>query len=191
MELIDDFRNQTKTNFNEKYDRPKFLLRLVNSIKSIETEGTDYLNDCFDQFLSSVRIDYLMHPSLVESRKLFFDNIQKRLTDPDFKIPSDILSFKSFYREMTGVIINTCVGVKGEEFETVIAYGLLNGYIPHWNEIFSGNANEASKKLMYVICSRAKTKLHLISEKGRTTKKGGELNITPELKDIIFDYDIH
>jgi superfamily I DNA/RNA helicase len=90
---------------------------------------------------------------------------------------------------MTGVVINTCVGIKGEEFETVIAYGLLNGYIPHWNEIFSGNANEASKKLLYVICSRAKTNLHLISETGRTTKRGDALTITSELEAVNFKYD--
>jgi superfamily I DNA/RNA helicase len=87
------------------------------------------------------------------------------------------------------VIINTCVGVKGEEFETVIAYGLLYVYIPHWNEIFSGNATDASKKLMYVICSRAKTNLHLISETGRTTRRGDALTITPELASKIFEYD--
>ena len=67
--------------------------------------------------------------------------------------------------------------------------GLLNGYIPHWNEIFSGNATTASKKLMYVICSRAKTNLHLISETGRKTKRGDELPITPELESNVFDYD--
>ncbi len=190
-EIINDFCGQTKANFEERYEQPKSLLRLINSIESAQTEGIPYLNDCFDQFLLEVKIDFSLHPSLVENRKLFFSHIEKRLSDPDFSIPSDIISFKSFYREMSGVIINTCVGVKGEEFETVIAYGLLNGYIPHWNEIFSGNANEASKKLMYVICSRAKTSLHLISEKGRTTKKGDELAINPELRDIVFDYDIH
>lgn len=188
-ELIDNFRDQANTEFNEKFKNERNLLRLINSIESSETEGIDYLNDCFDQFLQNVEIDYTKYPLLVENKKLFFDNIESRLNDPDFKVPSDIQSFKSFYREMTGVIINTCVGVKGEEFETVIAYGLLNGYIPHWNEIFSGNATNASKKLMYVICSRAKTNLHLISERGRTTRRGDELMTTPELDSKTFKYD--
>jgi DNA helicase-2/ATP-dependent DNA helicase PcrA len=188
-ELIENFRVITNTEFFEKYSIERNLLRLINSIKSEETEGIDYLVDCFDQFLAAVEIDYTKYPQLVENRKLFFDNIENRLNDPDFKVPSDIQSFKSFYREMSGVIINTCVGVKGEEFETVIAYGLLYGYIPHWNEIFSGNATEASKKLMYVICSRAKTNLHLISETGRTTRRGEALAITPELASKIFEYD--
>jgi len=188
-DLIDSFRVETHTEFNELYRKERDLLKLVNSIKSTETEGIDYLNDCFDQFLEAVNIDYLKYPQLVENRKLFFDSIEKRLKDDTFKVPSDIQSFKSFYREMTGVIINTCVGVKGEEFDTVIAYGLLNGYVPHWNDIFSGNASDAAKKLMYVICSRAKTNLHLISETGRTTKKGADLEITPELAKLTFEYD--
>ncbi|MEA5080450.1 MAG: ATP-dependent helicase [Dysgonamonadaceae bacterium] len=188
-ELIENFRIQTNTEFSEKYVLERHFLRLINSISSKETEAIDYLVDCFNQFLTAVEIDYTKHPSLVENWKLFFINIESRLNDPEFKVPSDIQSFKSFYREMTGVVINTCVGVKGEEFETVIAYGLLNGYIPHWNEIFSGNAIEASKKLMYVICSRAKVNLHLISERGRTTRRGDELTMTPELATKVFVYD--
>ena len=188
-ELIDLFRNHTSTQFKEEYLEPRNLLRLINSIKSVETEGIDYLMDCFTQFLEAVEIDYSRFPELVENRELFFTNIEARLNDPEFKVPSDIASFKSFYREMTGVIINTCVGVKGEEFETVIVYGLLSGFIPHWNEIFSGNATDASNKLMYVICSRAKTNLHLISERGRTTRAGRELIITPELESKKFVYD--
>lgn len=189
-ELIDNFRIQTNTELEEKYLTERALLKLINSIKSYENEGIDYLNDCFDQFVDAIGVDYKRYQNLVESRKQFFDTIEKRLNDPTFTIPSDIQTFKSFYREMTGVVINTCVGVKGEEFETVIAYGLLNGYIPHWNEIFSGNAIEASKKLLYVICSRAKTNLHLISETGRKTKKGDALLITPELKNVVFEYDV-
>jgi len=42
---------------------------------------------------------------------------------------------------------------------------------------------------MYVICSRAKTNLHLISEKGRTTRRGDELIMTPELASKVFGYD--
>lgn len=191
-DLIDCFRVETHTEFTECYRKERDLLKLINSIKSTETEGIDYLNDCFDQFLEAADIDYLKHPQLVENRTLFFDSIEKRLKDDTFKVPSDIKSFKSFYREMMGVIINTCVGVKGEEFDTVIAYGLLNGYIPHWNDIYADNATtatDAARKLMYVICSRAKTNLHLISERGRTTRSGAALKITPELAKLTFEYD--
>jgi len=184
-ELIDNFKLQTNTEFNEKFIIERDLLRLINSIKSSKTEGIDYLNECFNQFLEAVAIDHTKYPQLIENRKLFFDKIKTRLKNPDFDEPSDIQSFKSFYREMTGITINTCVGVKGEEFETVIAYGLLNDYIPHWSD----KTPNASKKLMYVISSRAKTNLHLISETGRKDKRGYEYKITPELKSNVFDYD--
>jgi superfamily I DNA/RNA helicase len=188
-ELIDNFRLQTFTDFTAPYGNARDLLRLVNSISSTETEGIDYIIDCFHQFLEAVNVDYIKHPELMRNWQLFFDNIRNRLSDPEFKVPSDIQSFKSFYREISGVVINTCVGVKGEEFETVIAYGLLHGYIPHWNEIFTGDPISASKKLMYVICSRAKNNLHLICESGRATKSGYPLEMNKELKANRFCYD--
>ncbi len=188
-ELIDQFQVRTKTEFHEEYRLERNLLRLVNSLNSDELEGIEYLNDCFDQFIDAVEIDLSIHSNLIEEREIYFENVKSRINDPNYKVPSDIESFKGFYREMTGVVINTCVGVKGEEFETVIAYGLLKGYIPHWNEIFNGDPLEASKRLMYVICSRAKSNLHLISEKGRTTRQGNSLQINPELEKIDFQYD--
>lgn len=188
-EIIENFREHTNTEFIELYQTERNLLKLINSISSDETEGIDYLNDCFDQFLEAVNINEKNYSQLVINRDFFFDSVKNRLEDPTFQVPSDIESFMSFYREMTGVVINTCVGVKGEEFETVIAYGLLNGYVPHWNDIFNGDPVSASKKLLYVICSRAKTNLHLISEKGRQTKSKRPLDITPELKSINFTFD--
>lgn len=189
-EVLDAFRNCTNSKVIDVENPERYILRLVNSIKSNEGEGIDYLDDCFKKFIAKINIDYTQHLMLQESWILFFANIKKRLDDEEFKIPSDIESFKSFYREMTGVVINTCVGVKGEEFETVIAYGLLYGYIPHWNEIFNGNPEDASKKLMYVICSRAKKNLHLIAENGRMTASGkNEYVINPHLGAITFQFD--
>lgn len=192
-ELMDEFKTYTGTEFVNEYNNERSILKLINSIGSDETEGIDYLNDCFDKFIMKVGVNDKSHPQLLENRKIFFDNIEKRLNDEEFNIPSDIVSFKSFYREMTGIVINTCIGIKGEEFETVISFGLLNGYIPHWNEIINevspGDAKKASQKLMYVICSRAKTNLHLISETGRKTKSGNDYIINTELENIKFNYD--
>src|SRR5690606_18417525 len=188
-EVIENFREHTNTEFNEQYRSERNVLRLINSITSDETEGIDYLNDCFDQFLEAIGIDQTIYRQLRINREIFFDVIKNRLEDPVFQVPSDVESFKSFYREMTGVVINTCVGVKVEEFETVIAYGLLNGYIPHWNDIFNGDPVSASRKLLYVICSRAKANLHLISETGRQTRRGDALEITPELQNLNFVFD--
>ena len=190
-EIIHDFRIATNIQILDMDNPERLLLKLVNSIQSEESEGIDFLKDSFTRFMAFFEIQLNDHPILKDLWDLFFKGIESRLKDQEFNVPSDTISFKSFYREMTGVVINTCVGVKGEEFETVIAYGLLHGYIPHWNEVFHGNPDEASKKLMYVICSRAKTNLHLISERGRKTKSGkSEYQINSQLAAITFDYDV-
>lgn len=99
--------------------------------------------------------------------------------------------FKLFYEYLVGsVLVNTCMGVKGEEFETVIAYGLLHGYLPHWAAIINGDEREASQRLLYVLCSRAKLNLHLIAERGRKTNSGKELELNKELAGLVFEYDV-
>ncbi|MFA6424739.1 MAG: ATP-dependent helicase [Phycisphaerae bacterium] len=167
------------------------FLRIINSIDSSESEGIKYIEDCFRQLIKLLKINVAKDSVLYEKWQLFFENINKWINDPDYTVPSDTESFKSFYREISGVVINTCVGVKGEEFRAVIAYGILNGYIPHWNDIYNqrDKGESASKKLLYVICSRAKDNLHLIAEKGRQTKTKKVLEINKELNSVKFKFD--
>lgn len=187
-DLINDFSLFTN-NQSERFISERNLLKLVNSITSAKNEGVEYLDDCFDQFLKAIQIDFTQFPELVTSRKAYFDAVNKRISDPNFKVPSDIQSFKNFYKQMDGIVINTCVGIKGEEFETVIAFGLLNGFIPHREDISKKTDYEAQRKLLYVVCSRAKRNLHLISEVNRQSR-GQFLQVTPELGKLTFDYDI-
>ena len=75
---------------------------------------------------------------------------------------------------------------------TVIAFGILNGYIPHWDTIINKTLQyrEAeTKKLLYVVCSRAKKSLYLFSEQGRTTQNGNLLSATDEIVEILYNYD--
>ena len=84
------------------------------------------------------------------------------------------------------------LGVKGEEYTTVIAFGLLYGYVPHWNIINNKPLRyqtDETKKLLYVVCSCAKKNLYLFSEQGRTTKKGWELPPTKEIESVAYMYD--
>lgn len=55
--------------------------------------------------------------------KATFLHCRKRLTDLRFTIPGDIQTFKSFYREMAGVIINTCAGVKWKNLKLLLPMG--------------------------------------------------------------------
>jgi hypothetical protein len=68
----------------------------------------------------------------------------------------------------------------------------MNGYIPHWDTIINKTPQyrEAeTKKLLYVVCSRAKKNLYLFSEQGRTTRKGYSLTATDELMAVSYNYD--
>ena len=87
--------------------------------------------------------------------------------------------------KFTQELRNILHGVKGEEYTTVIAAGLLNGYLPHWDYIMNPTKKLCRRnetcKLLYVLCSRAKKNLYLFSECGRTTKSGSEYSSTDEL----------
>ena len=94
--------------------------------------------------------------------------------------------------EKEGVVINTFYGVKGEEYNTVIAFGILNGYIPHWNTIKNTTQQyrEAeTKKLLYVVCSRAMKNLYLFSEQGRMIKNGSPLTLTNKIAILDYEYN--
>lgn len=72
-------------------------------------------------------------------------------------------AFRKVFQQK-GITISTNHGVKGAEFDTVIAFGLLDGYVPHFSE---SNKEESAKRILYVIASRARKNLYLISEQGR------------------------
>ena len=74
----------------------------------------------------------------------------------------------------------------------MIAFGLLRGYVPHWSTIITGTeqmALERESKLLYVICSRAKRRLHMIAEAGRATQRGNPYETARLLKRVRFNYD--
>ncbi|AEE52494.1 UvrD-helicase domain-containing protein [Haliscomenobacter hydrossis] len=179
-------------------ENPQFsarqVLKIVNSIQSSETQADPYLRECLTNFLFAFHVKISDFPALSISFESYFRGIQRRIErakkegDP---LPEDIESFRNFYREATGVVISTVHGAKGEEYETIIAFGLLKGFLPHWNDIIdkSIDENDVSRKLLYVICSRAKNNLHLIMEGGRTTRKGDPLEFNNLLSNLQFEYD--
>jgi superfamily I DNA/RNA helicase len=87
-----------------------------------------------------------------------------------------------------GITVSTIHGVKGAEYDTVIAYALLEGMVSHFND---NNKVENSKKMLYVIGSRARKHLHLISERGRLFGYNPPTEYPPTsvLNQCIFSYD--
>lgn len=169
-----------------KENKPRNLLRGINSIVSFQKNGLDYLEDCFRQFINFLDLPITTNNTLTQHWDNFFDGSRERLERPEFEHATDISSFKKYFNHGKGIVVNTCHGIKGEEYTTVIAFGLLQGYLPNWNEIDSIGA---ASKLLYVICSRARKNLYLISERGRTTNNGIPYLTTALLTQIEFEYD--
>ena len=167
----------------------KSLLRASTTNTSAETDGLKYLLECFDAFFDALGIDRTSSPMLVEHYEAFVEGSQRRIerliADGATAI-AEVAMFRKVFDEKTGITVSTIHGVKGAEFEAVIAFGLLEGMVPHFNE---DDKIAAANKLLYVICSRAKKNLHLISEVGRRRGQNNVYQPTDILLACTFGYD--
>lgn len=167
----------------------KALLRTSNGVTSAATDGLTYLLECFDALFAELGIDRTTSPMLVEHYNAFVEASQRRiekLAKEGSAAIANVEMFRKVFREKTGITVSTIHGVKGAEFEAVIAYGLLEGMVPNFNE---ADKVGAANKLLYVVCSRAKKNLHLISETGRTQWNGDPYVPTNLLINCPFGYD--
>ena len=141
--------------------------QICNSISINEQDGLEYLKKFFDAFLERVNIDINQNKYLKMHYDAFFDSSEKRIDSLKKKgaeFITHIDAFRKVFQQKKGITISTNHGVKGAEFDTVIAFGLLDGYVPHFSE---SNKEESAKRILYVIASRARKNLYLISEQGR------------------------
>jgi superfamily I DNA/RNA helicase len=168
----------------------KSLLRECNAIKINETDGLNYLRQFFEMLFSKLRIDFRLFSLLEEHHTAFFSSSQARvdrLKSEGSEFIGDIETFKKVFKSRSGITISTIHGVKGAEFDTVIAFALLEDMVPHFND---PNGQESAMKLLYVIGSRARKNLHLISERGRFRQySGDEYQATRKLLSCKFVYD--
>jgi len=165
------------------------LLRMMNAIISTEEDGLCFLRDCFEQFEEKLGVCSENVPKLKELKESFFAKAFERISNQNLPIPSDTVSFRRLFNHPSGVVVNTCHGVKGEEYETVIALGLLDGYLPHWEVLSAQGKSDSWKKrqqsnMLYVICSRSKKNLYLISESGRKTQRQKPYQTTTMLRGL-------
>ena len=80
--------------------------------------------------------------------------------------------------------ISTIHGVKGAEFDAVIAYALLEDMVPHFND---PNGQESAMKLLYVIGSRARKNLtSFLNESSSPVVSGEEYQVTRKLASCSF-----
>ena len=168
----------------------KSLLRHCNSISIGEEEGLAYLEQFFDALFVNIGVDFRSIPMLIEHYDTFFESSKERiqrLQNEGTAFISEVSSFRKVFESRSGITVSTIHGIKGAEFDAVIAYALLEGMVPNFNDPDQeGSAN----KLLYVICSRARKNLHLIAERGRIRGGGrGEYQPTNVLADCQFGYD--
>ena len=158
------------------------LLKAVNEVEcNLEQDGFEYFERVMASVMLSMRIDLKTEERLDGHYSDFRENSKQRIKSHSLSTSYDEMC-RSF-NERTGVVVNTIHGVKGEEYNTVIAFGLLHGYVPNWSDIIrkSDCGRSASMKLLYVLCSRAKENLYLISESGRTTNSNNPYESNKEL----------
>ena len=159
------------------------VLSAVNCCRHIDADGITCLEAAIEKVFALLNIRISKEASLSELKESFFDEIQSRAKK--HSLATDFESISKYFGDKNGVVISTLHGVKGEEYTTVIAAGLLNGYLPHWDYIMNPTKKLCRRnetcKLLYVLCSRAKKNLYLFSECGRTTKSGSEYSSTDEL----------
>ncbi|MEO8642460.1 ATP-dependent helicase [Pseudomonas sp.] len=169
------------------------LLYIINSFRTEEVIGTTYLSECFKYLVSKLGLDLDIGSRLKDEYDIFFEKANKNIEANEGQYDNSVFTFKSFFKESVGVVINTCHGVKGEEYNTVIAYGLLRGYIPHWSDIINmpdhvGLSSES--KMLYVIASRAKKNLYLFSESGRMTNGKRPYQTSGIVQGYRYNYDL-
>ena len=141
----------------------KELLKSINSISIDEEDGITYLCSFFDELFESLGVDYSLYPMLQEHYESFLNSTEDRiyrLRRDSEEFATDIEAFRRAFKPRSGIKVSTIHGVKGGEYDAVISFGLLEGLVPNFND----SSAESAKKLLYVIGSRARKNLHLISE---------------------------
>lgn len=191
-EVIRDLHNE---GINIEALTAKKFLRECNSIRLLQNDGLLYLCEFFTLLMDRLGINWRSHALLAEHHQAFFDSSAakiERLRREGTTFIGGIEFFRKVFQHRSGITVNTIHGVKGGEFDVVIAFGLLQGMIPHFSEENErGGGIDSSKKMLYVVGSRARKHLHLISEQLRMRGGGrGPYAPTESLAAYEFDYDV-
>jgi len=167
----------------------KALLRNCNSIAVNVEDGLEYLRRFFTALFERLGVSIDAHQALKEQLDAFFASSQARilrLQEEGLDAVHEVSFFRRTFQNRSGITVSTIHGVKGAEFDVVIAYALLDGMVPHFND---PDGAVSSQKLLYVIGSRARKNVHLFSETGRSRGWRGDYEPTPVLRACQFNYD--
>lgn len=164
QEVINDLKN---SGLNVDLLSSRIFLRISNTIVIEENDGLEYLQLYFDKLFSDLGLDYKSVSSLDDQLESFILSSKsriRRLIKEGSQSIGTTENFKKVFKPRKGVTVSTIHGAKGLEYDVVIAFGLLEGMVPHFAD---ANGHESAMRLLYVVGSRARKNLHLISETGR------------------------
>ncbi|MGF6446569.1 superfamily I DNA/RNA helicase [Paraburkholderia youngii] len=168
----------------------KVVLKNCNAVRVEEIDGLRYLEAFFDALFLRLGVDYRVHAVLREHHAAFFASSLVRLEQMEregVQGSRGVAFFRKVFQNRSGVTVSTIHGVKGAEFDVVIAYALLEGMVPHFSD---QNKEQSARKLLYVAGSRARKNLHFFSETGRNRGGNfGEYEPTKVLAECAFNYD--
>jgi superfamily I DNA/RNA helicase len=188
-ELLSTLRDDFKAPLPERIDNYD-ILRTINLSINQKEDGIAILQSSIKAVFCLLRIQLSYEKHLNNMYLRFFEKIQDRVNR--YGIATDYASVAKFFKERNGVVLSTIHGIKGEEYTTVIAFSLLNGYLPNWNFIMNDDLKpmrvKETQKLLYVLCSRAKKNIYLFSESGHKTRSGNDYTPTDELVAGIRNY---
>ncbi|TOR07043.1 hypothetical protein CGG82_24145 [Vibrio parahaemolyticus] len=160
----------------------KKILKIVNSFNiSIDQSITDWIESIVLEFSHLISLNITANKTAKLRLDSLIDATKIRMEKHDMDYRAHDL--KRFFGKSKGVKITTCHSTKGDEYDVVICTGLLEGKIPHWNDVYINNqhANYVARRLLYVIGSRAKKHLYMVSERGHKTRKGFDYVPTRQL----------
>ncbi|ELB2963266.1 ATP-dependent helicase [Vibrio parahaemolyticus] len=160
----------------------KKILKIVNGFNiSIDQSITDWIESIVLEFSHLISLNITANKTAKLRLDSLIDATKIRMEKHDMDYRAHDL--KRFFGKSKGVKITTCHSTKGDEYDVVICTGLLEGKIPHWNDVYINNqhANYVARRLLYVIGSRAKKHLYMVSERGHKTRKGFDYVPTRQL----------
>jgi len=170
----------------------KQFLKICNSLSCNKENGLEYLDFMFYEMANKLNFIIDDYPMLNEHFDTFFESSKnriERLKREGIDFIDKTKSFKKVFKQRKGITVSTIHGVKGTEFDTMIAFALLEDYFPHFSDT---NGYENAQKMLYVIASRARKNLHLIAERGRVHNFGHpppEYIINRNLETYDYEYD--
>lgn len=189
-EILSILKSDFGIHIPDKFDNLS-LLRCINSSRILanQNDGIELYKTIIGIIFRKIGIDIGSEHTLKQCFETFIDETEDRVHR--FHLLSSTSDLESCFKERKGIVITTIHAMKGEEYHSVIAFGLLNGILPNWNDIIDRPLlrKDIAYRLLYVLISRAKKNIFLISENGRKTNTGKLYYPTDELNTLRMVFD--